>query len=34
MTSRSDKITMGDPNILHGFSHSVYSDATDIAVNQ
>ena len=34
MTKRSDEITMGNPNILHGLSHSGYSDATNIAVNQ
>ena len=34
MTKRSDEITMGNPNILHGFSHGIYSDATNIVVNQ
>ena len=33
MTQRSDEITMGNPNIVHGFSHSAYSDATAILVN-
>ena len=33
MTWRSDQITMGNPNIVHGFSHSTYSDATTILVN-
>ena len=33
MTWRSDRITMENPNIVHGFSHSIYSDATNIAVN-
>ena len=30
MTLRSDDITMGNPNIVHGFG---YSDATSILVN-
>ena len=33
MTWRSDEITMGNPNILHGFSHKTYRDCTNIAVN-
>ena len=33
MTYRSDEITMCKPNIVHGFSHSIYSDPTNIAVN-
>ena len=34
MTYRSDEITMGNPNIVHGFSHSIYSDAANITVNR
>ena len=34
MTLRSDEITMGNPNIVHGFSYCAYSDATTILVNQ
>ena len=34
MTQRSDEITMVNPNIVHGFSHNAYSDATTISVNQ
>ena len=34
MTQRSDEITMENPNIVHGFSHSVYIYATAILVNQ
>ena len=34
MTQRSDEITMENPNIVHGFSHSAYSNATTISVNQ
>ena len=33
MTLRSDETTMENPNIVHGFSHSAYSDATAISVN-
>ena len=33
MIQRSDEIPMGNPNILHSFSHSAYSDATNMAVN-
>ena len=33
MTQRSDEITMENPNIVHGFSYSAYSDATAISVN-
>ena len=34
ITQRSDEITMEYPNIVHGFSHRAYSDATAISVNQ
>ena len=34
MTQRSDEITMENPNIVHGFSHSAYINATTILVNQ
>ena len=34
MTQRSDEITMGNPNTLHGFSYHTYSDATTVLVNQ
>ena len=34
MTYRSDEISMGNPNIVHGFSYCIYSDATTISVNQ
>ena len=34
MTQRSDEITIENPNIVHGFSHSIYSDVTNIVVNQ
>ena len=34
MTQRSDEITMGNPNNIHGFSYHIYSDATTILVNQ
>ena len=30
MTKRSDEITIRQPNIAHGFSYHVYSDATAI----
>ena len=33
MTQRSDEITMENPNIVHGFSHSAYSNATAKLVN-
>ena len=33
MTKRSDEITIGGPKIVHGFCHSIGSDATNIAVN-
>ena len=33
MTIRSDEITMGNPNFVHGFSYHVESDATTILVN-
>ena len=33
MTKRSDEITIENPNIVHGFSYSTYSDATNIAAN-
>ena len=33
MTYRSDEITMGNPNIVHGFSHSIYSNAANIVVD-
>ena len=34
MTQRSDEITMENPNIVPGFSHSAYRDATTIWVNE
>ena len=34
MTHRPDEITMENPNIVHGFSHSAYSNATTISVNK
>ena len=34
MTKRSDEITIGNPNITHGFGYHIYSDATTISVNQ
>ena len=33
VTQRSDEITMENANIVHGFSHSAYSNATSISVN-
>ena len=33
MTQRSDEITMETPQIVYGFIHSTYSDATTISVN-
>ena len=33
MTYRSDEITIRNPNIVHGFSYLIFSDATNIAVN-
>ena len=33
MTQRSDEITIGNPNISHGFSYNIYNDATNIVVN-
>ena len=33
MTIRSDEITMGNPNLVHGFSYCIFSDATAISVN-
>ena len=34
MTTRSDEITMGNPNFVHGFSYHIFSNATAISVNQ
>ena len=34
MTIRSDEITMGNPNFVHGFSYHVFRDATTVLVNQ
>ena len=34
MNIGSDKITMGNPNVVHGFSYYIFSDATAIMVNQ
>ena len=34
MTIGSDEITMGNPNLVHGFSYHICSDATTILVNQ
>ena len=33
MTIRSDEITMGNPNFVHGFSYRVLSNTTAIWVN-
>ena len=33
MTIRSDEITMGNPNFVHGFSYHIYSNATATSVN-
>ena len=34
MSIRSDEITMGNPNFVHGFSYCIFSDATAMSVNQ
>ena len=34
MTQRFDEITMENPNIVHGFSHSAYGNATTISINR